>query len=302
MPPEILASIISGGAGFVNQANSARISREQMELQQMYNEKNMAIQHNMNLQYMAVQDALNSPAHQRQLLEDAGFNASLMLKDNPNMGVSQPSSPSGGMPQPGDIPSLLQSLLTAEQIKGKRIENDYAPSLNEANLKKLDQESKKIAVERDFTSEQLDIVKKTAPYVIGKSLSDWQEVQSRIENIQASTEKIKSEKEFTDVHTEVERNLLDFEQFRTKWRKDTGLDYNDDNIYSALYGLYKTGKLTETFQAIGDSLKSVLGGSSDSNVESDIINYLDKKGNQALHALPDWLKRLIRYVGFDLNQ
>lgn len=232
-PESLVPSLVVSG---FNQMNQVAANQYNMEQQQFYNERNMRLQHQYNLQYMGIADALNSPKHQMERLREAGLSPSLMLKENPNHAVSQPSSPSSSNPSSVPPSSLLEGSMMAEQLKGlaldnksKQVDLDYQPRFKAAELDKLTKEANKLASEKSYTDIQVDIMNATKEFVVAKSAAELDEILNRVDEIAQRTKGLEYD------------NALKL--FRKEFRELTGVDFEQDNMWAAAYQLLHNGQL-----------------------------------------------------------
>lgn len=187
MDPIIGAGIIGSagnlGASIVGAFSANKMQKRQFEQQKQLYEQQFKDQRQM----IAEQNAYNSPANQRKLLEDAGLNPMLMYQNGSSQSIQSevanpqvPDAPryagtgeiiAGGVQKGIDtMMSLAQLRLLESQIRktdsetaGQDISNRYTPQQYEQQLRKGE-------VDIDYTT-----------HLIDKAIQDINESGSRIE-------------------------------------------------------------------------------------------------------------------------
>lgn len=266
------------------------ISQSQMQTQQDYNKENMRIQFEDQAALLEKNKEINSVPNQLEEWKSAGFTPSVMLNEG-----FQPatfgSAPSGGMPTSANIPSLMSELLNSsqmsdimEQTKGRRIENQYLPTFKETELSKLHAELDKIGAEKQYTSEQWQILHATSQFVVARSAAQLDETLSQVDVLQQQALKIKSETENVNYQNEL-----------LKWKQDfraaTGVELNDSNLAMA-FSLARNGQLSTVFTDLVNSAKSLIGTAG--NTVVDILTGNDDGMFDWIN--PDNLAKLARRI------
>lgn len=187
MDPTIGAGIIGSagnlGASIVGAVSANKMQKRQFEQQKQLYEQQFKDQR----QVIAEQNAYNSPAHQRKLLEQAGLNPMLMYQNGSSQSIQSevanpqvPDAPryagageiiAGGVQKGIDtMMSLAQLRLLESQIRktdsetaGQDISNRYTPQQYEQQLRKGE-------VDIDYTT-----------HLIDKAIQDINESGSRVE-------------------------------------------------------------------------------------------------------------------------
>lgn len=232
------------------------ISQSQMQTQQDYNKENMQIQFEDEVALLEKNKDINSVPNQLKEWKSAGFAPSVMLNES-FQPASFGSAPSGGMPTSANIPSLMSELLNSaemsnimEQTKGKRIENEYMPTFKETELSKLHSEIDKIGAEKQYTSEQWQILHATSQFVVARSAAQLDETLAQVDVLQNQANKIKSETE----NVNYQNDLL---QWKKDFRAATGVELNDSNLAMA-FSLARNGQLSTVFTDLVNAAKGLI--------------------------------------------
>lgn len=245
----------AGNAGMQYAASSGS-----MEQQQKYNVENMERQHQYTLDLMDKSYQMNSYSSQLDQLREAGLHPSLLLKDADFSAVGLGSSPLSSAPSPIAFDGVVDSALKASQLKAQNIDNSYAPVLQQKNLDLLDSQIKKLGIERDLSSWQLDLNWQISPYLVGKSAAELDEIRSRIALLDAQVETEGKQQQLFDDQHEINSWLKSEAEFKKSWLKLVGIPFDDDNVYNQLFGLAKNGDLSAVVGVVLDCATSIING------------------------------------------
>lgn len=213
--------------------------------------------HQWDMETMDKAHEMNSPVEKKRQLSEAGIHPSVMLQGDSFANVSQPSAPMAAVPQPPTIDGMLSSLLLAEDLKAKKIENENQPKLNAKQLSLLDGQIASLVAKNKLDSQQWEILEASKQFTVGKNAAELDEVLQRVHLLQEQGKKTKQETSNLETQGEILEKELSFEEFKEEFRKLTGVAYSDDQIVQC-YGLLRAGKLSEVFETLVTAAKSSL--------------------------------------------
>lgn len=139
----------------ISSGRQKKTSKELMELQQMYNEKNMALEQ----QYAKEMFDYQGPAHQMELAAAAGLNPLSVVDGNMNLGSASSASSDGVDPAAAaSAAAQMESVNLQRQMQIAQIMNiNSQTALNNENVKKTKEETLFVTSTRQINEKQSEM-------------------------------------------------------------------------------------------------------------------------------------------------
>lgn len=225
------------GGGLFNLGQNYFNAREADENRQFQREERLAAQQ-FNLDMWNLNNKYNSPVEQLKRAQAAGINPN----DAINGMKGATSQPVTTTPMSGNMASssgsIAANLLTQDAVLdnliqdavGKKIQNSYAPRLNDRALKQADEDIKATAAKRGLDEANAKQILEMLPLLKNKTGQEIEEIKARafaaVEQANkavAETDNIKKQGEIIDKQGELLDSQKAISQFESEFREAFGV-------------------------------------------------------------------------------